>query len=362
MVLSRKPRFSSPTFAALLMILLDAGAGAQEWPRQAVRLIVPFPAGAGNDVAARIVADGLSRRWGKPVIIENKPGGETTIGAAAFLQARDEHTLLYTVFGTLTVAPLTMEKLPYDAENDLVPIAPAASVVVVVSVNSSLPVHSLADLERVARAQPGKLSWASGPTLPRYAFATFLKQRGLELTHVGYRDATQPQADLGEGRIHALITGVTASSAPVALGKSRFIAITEPQRSPVLPGVPTAAESGYDEITFIGGAGLFGWKGMPDALRTRIGDDVNAVLRRAGGATETERSGTAGDRRWAGKALGADRRSAQARAGNRADHRPAGGTIGEVPRSIPPTQRSTFSTSSADIASLRSSIRPWRSA
>ena len=160
---------------------------------------------------------------------------------AAFLQTRDEHTLLYTVFGTLTVVPLTMDKVPYDAENDFVPIAPTASVVVVVSVNSGLPVHSLADLERVARARPGQLSWASGPTLPRYAFATFLKQRGLEMTYVGYRNTTQPQADLGEGRIHALITGVTASSAPVALGKSRFLAITEPQRSVVLPAVPTAA-------------------------------------------------------------------------------------------------------------------------
>jgi tripartite-type tricarboxylate transporter receptor subunit TctC len=271
-----------PVFAAALTISLgteaDAQGPAQDWPRQAVRLIVPFPAGAGNDIAARTVADGLSRRWGKPVVIENKPGGETVIGVAAFVGTRDEHTLLYTVFGSLTVAPLTVEKLPYDADADLVPIAPVASVVVVVSVNSSLPVHSLAELERVARERPGQLSWASGPTLPRYVFATFLKQRGLDMTHVGYRDATQPQIDLGEGRIHALITGVTASSAPMALGKSRFIAITEPQRSAVLREVPTAAESGYDELTFIGGAGLFGWKGMPDALRARINDDVNAVL------------------------------------------------------------------------------------
>lgn len=282
-IVARAPHLSA-IFAAALSVFLgaqpeaSAQAPVHEWPRQAVRLIIPFPAGAGNDVAARIVADGLSRRWGKPVVIENKPGGDTTIGVAAFVGARDEHTLLYTVFASLTLAPLTVEKLPYDMEVDLVPIAPAASVVVVVSVNSSLPVHSLADLEHVARSQPGKLSWASGPTLPRYVFATFLKQRGLEMTHVGYRDAAQPQADLGEGRIHVLITGVTASSAPVALGKSRFIAITEPQRSAVLPNVPTAAESGYDEMTFIGGAGLFGWKGMPEPLRLRISDDVNAVL------------------------------------------------------------------------------------
>ena len=264
--------------SSALLALTSNELHAQQWPRQQVRLIVPFPAGAGNDVAARIVADGLSRRWGKPVIIENKPGGDTTIGAAAFIASRDEHTLLYTVFGTLSVVPFTMDKVPYDPEADFVPIAAAAAVLVVLSVNSALPVQSLPELEAYARAQPGRLSWASGPTLPRYAFEAFLKQRGLQMTYVGYRDAMQPQTDLGEGRIHALITGITASSAPVALGKARFIAIIEPRRSPLLPSVPTAAESGHDELTFIGGAGFFGWKGMPDALRTRINEDVNAVL------------------------------------------------------------------------------------
>ena len=215
------------------------------------------------------------------------------------------------MFGTLSAVPLTMDKVPYDAENDFVPVAAAASVLVVLSVNSALPVHSLSELEAYARAQPGALSWASGPTLPRYAFEAFLKQRGLQMTHVGYRDAMQPQTDLGEGRIHALFTGVTASSAPVALGKSRFIAIAEPRRSPLLPNIPTAAEFGHDELTFIGGAGLFGWKGMPDALRARINEDVER--RAAGGQYPGEARGCrpAGDRRGSGSPFGFDRRAAK---------------------------------------------------
>jgi tripartite-type tricarboxylate transporter receptor subunit TctC len=186
--------------------------------------------------------------------------------------------LLYTTFGTLSVAPLTVERLPFDPELELVPLVPTVSVVVVVSVTSSLAVRTLADLEAVVRAKPGQLAWASSPTLPRYVFATFLKQRGLQMNYVGYRDASLPQVDLGEGRIHAFIAAIPTSAAPVAAGKSRFIATTEPRRTTILPDVPSAAESGYDEFTFVGGAGLFGWRDMPSAIRERVVTSVNAVL------------------------------------------------------------------------------------
>jgi tripartite-type tricarboxylate transporter receptor subunit TctC len=98
------------------------------------------------------------------------------------------------------------------------------------------------------------------------------------MNYVAYRDLSQPQVDLGEGRIHALITSIAASRAPVAAGKARFLAVTEPRRTAVLPDVPTAAEAGYDEFTFIGGAGLFGWKDIPQAVRDRIVRDANTVL------------------------------------------------------------------------------------
>jgi tripartite-type tricarboxylate transporter receptor subunit TctC len=243
-----------------------------------VRIIVPLAAGGANDIAARLLADGLTKRWDRPVVVENKPGGETTIGAAAFVASRDQRTLLYAPFGTLTVAPLTIEKLSFDPKVDLVPLVPVASIVVAVSVTSNLSVTSLADLEALIRAKPGQLAWASAPTMPRYVFAFFLKQRGLEMNYVAYRDLSQPQVDLGEGRIHALITSVAASRAPVAAGKARFLAVTEPRRTAVLPDVPTAAEAGCDEFNFVGGAGLFGWKDMPLAIRDRIVRDVNAVL------------------------------------------------------------------------------------
>jgi tripartite-type tricarboxylate transporter receptor subunit TctC len=268
---------------SLLVVLTSTcGTGqsvtAEQWPQQTVRIIVPFPAGSAVDIAARIIADGLAKRWQRPVVVENKPGAETTIGASAFVGARDGHTLLYTTFGTLTVAPLTVEKLPFNPETDLVPLVPTTSIAVVVTVTSSLPVQTLGELEAVIRAKPGQLAWASSPTLPRYVFATFLKQRGLEMNYVAYRDASQFQIDLGEGRIHALIAALQTSAAPVAAGKARILAVTEPRRTTVLPDVPTAAEAGYGEFTFIGGAGLFGWRDIPNSIRDRVIADVNAVL------------------------------------------------------------------------------------
>jgi tripartite-type tricarboxylate transporter receptor subunit TctC len=276
---------------AALFLVITGPATAQDWPQQTVTIVVPIPAGGAADAAARILADGLAKKWQRPVIIENKPGAEMTIGAAAFAAANDRHTLFYAPFGIVTLAPLTFDKLPYDTDTDLVPLVPVASIVVAVSTTGTLPINTLAELEAAIRARPGQLAWASAPTLPRYVFTAFLKQRGLDMTYVPYRDASQPQADLGEGRIHALITSVAASRSVVAAGKARFLAITETRRTAVLPDVPSASEVGYDEFSFVGGAGLFGWKGIPDALRDRIVSDVNAVLSDPAAADKLTASG-----------------------------------------------------------------------
>lgn len=262
----------------VIFVIIGESAAAESWPQRTVRIVVPFPAGSAIDVAARIIGDGLARRWGQSVLIENKPGGETIIGTSAFVSARDHHALLYTTFGTVSVLPLTADSLPFNPQTDLVPLVPTVSVVVAVSVTSSLAVKTLSDLEALIRSRPGELAWASSPTLPRYVFTMFLKQRGLQMNYVGYRDASQPQADLGEGRIHTFVAAIPTSTPAVAAGKARFIATTEPQRTAILPEVPSAAEAGYDELSFVGGAGMFVGNDMPPSIRERVIADVNAVL------------------------------------------------------------------------------------
>jgi len=264
---------------ACLALLASAQAARADWPERTVKLVVTFPPGSANDAAARIFADALSRRWGKPVVIENKVGAEGTIGAATFAAAKDDHSLLYTVAGTVSVAPLLVDKLPYDSDRDLVPIAATTEIVLTLALNAQLPARGIDDLIGTLKAHPAEYAWASGPSLPRYVFAAFLKRRDLQMTYVVYRDAAQPQADLGEGRIQFLLTSLTASSSPVQAGKARFIAVANPTRSAALPDLPTVRELGYPELEISGLAGVFGGKDMGELLRKRIATDVAEVCR-----------------------------------------------------------------------------------
>jgi len=250
-----------------------------EWPERTVKIIVTFPPGSANDSAARIFADALSKKWGKPVVVEDRPGAEGTIGVGGFVASQDDHTLLYTVAGSVTVAPLLIDKLPYDPDRDLEPIAATTSIVLTLAVSNDLAARSIPELIDVLRANPGKYAWTSGPSLPRYVFAAFLKRNGLQMNYVSYRDASQPQADLGEGRIQALVTSLTASSYPVQTGRARFLAVINPTRAAMLPDLETARELGHPELEIDGGGGLFGGKAISDALKKRIADDVAAACR-----------------------------------------------------------------------------------
>jgi tripartite-type tricarboxylate transporter receptor subunit TctC len=285
------------------------------WPERPVKLIVTFPPGSANDAAARIFADGLSKRWGKPVVVEDKPGAEGTIGVGSFVSAQDDHTLLYTVAGSVSVAPLLIDKLTYDVDRDLVPIAATTAIVLTLAVSNDLAVDTITNLVDVLRSNPGKYAWTSGPSLPRYVFASFLKRNGLLMTFISYRDASQPQADLGEGRIQVLVTSMTASASPVQTGKARFLAVINPTRAAALPELQTARELGHPELEIDGLAGIFGGSTMPAELRNRIAADVAAIcqepearrkLEAAGhnvldGTTEELKDGIARQRAWLGK-------------------------------------------------------------
>ncbi|KRR19195.1 hypothetical protein CQ14_27795 [Bradyrhizobium lablabi] len=250
-----------------------------DWPERQVKLIVTFPPGSANDAAARIFADALGKKWGKPVVIEDRPGAEGTIGVGSFIAGQDDHALLYTVAGSITVAPLLVEKLPYDVNRDLVPISATTAIVLMLAVSNQLSVSSIPELIEALRANPGKYAWTSGPTLPRFVFSAFLKQHDLKMNFVSYRDASQPQADLGEGRIQALLTSLTASSSPVQAGKARFLTVANPSRAATLPDIKTARELGHPELEIEGLAGIFAGKIMPEAVRSRIAADVTAICR-----------------------------------------------------------------------------------
>ena len=261
------------------------------WPEHTVKLIVTFPPGSANDAAARIFADGLSRTWGKPVIVEDRPGAEGTIGAGAFVASQDDHALLYTVAGSVTVAPLLIDHLAYHPERDLVPVAATTAIVLTLAVSNDFHVDSIPNLIEAVKSNPGKYAWASGPSLPRYVFAAFLKRNGLQMNYVGYRDASLPQADLGEGRIQVLLTSLTASSSPVQTGKAHFLAVINPSRAAALPDLQTARELGHPDLEIDGLAGIFASPGMSAELRNRIAADVAAICREPEARRKLEAAG-----------------------------------------------------------------------
>lgn len=263
--------------AAWPVVYGSALAQAQSWPQRTVRLIVPLSPGTATDVTARLYADKLSQRWGKPVVVENRPGPDALAAVGALTSARDEHTLLFSFGGPVTSNPVLIEKLPYDPEQDLVPIISASDSFLAIGVNKALNINSLAELQARARAEPGKLNWAATAGMPQFAFAGFVTAANIDMANIAYRDFGPALQDVSEGRIAAVATGLLPLLPLRQSGKVNILAVTSRSRSPGAPDIPTATEAGFPDVVAEGFQGFFGWRDMPAALRDQIASDVRAV-------------------------------------------------------------------------------------
>jgi len=256
---------------------LWAPAFAQSWPQRAVKVIVPNPPGTALDLITRLFSERLGSRWGWPAIVENLPGADGNIAVREFVSRRDDHTLLYSFAGPITINPLIYERLPYDPARDLVPIASTTDNFLVIAASATLKVRSLADLERIARPRSNKLNWAATPGLPYFAFAGYQKSAGFEMVHVPYRDFNQAFVDLTEGRIDVVSAGVAPLLSYASAGKVRLLACFNDQRAPASPEVVTIAEAGYGHLTLNAITGFFGAGNMQLELRQRIAADIQAI-------------------------------------------------------------------------------------
>ncbi|WP_295540589.1 tripartite tricarboxylate transporter substrate binding protein [uncultured Pseudacidovorax sp.] len=252
--------------SALLAALLPATASAQPgYPARPVKLVVPFPPGVSPDVIARLWGEQFTRLTGQPVVVENRPGASTIIGAQAVANApADGYTLLWTVNNTFSINPYVYKKLPYKAE-DFVPVTRILSVpyVLVTSVDSKY--RSLQDLVREAKARPDQLSYASAGIGQgtHVALARWLNQAGLKLTHVPYKDQFVP--DVIAGRIDVALDASTGAIPQVRAGKVRALGVTSAQRIPALPDVPAIAEQ-YPGFVGDSWHGIFAPKGTPEPV------------------------------------------------------------------------------------------------
>jgi tripartite-type tricarboxylate transporter receptor subunit TctC len=251
-------------------------SAAQAWPQRPVKFIVTLGPGSGADIGARLVADRLAARWGKPVVIENRPGADGLVAIQAFVNAADDHTLLFTPAGSFTVHPLQYSKLPYVPE-DLVPIARVSNTIIAVGVPASLKIGTLADFAKLARAEPGKLNAAVVAGITEFTFDYFVKTAGLDIAKVPYRDIVQAATDLSEGRVQVMMSSYAILQPHALAGRVKVIAVTGHERTTILPDIPTANESGFPALEVEGLVGLFGPRGMSNELRARIGADAAAV-------------------------------------------------------------------------------------
>ena len=264
---------------ALLAAAMSCAAPAHTatWPVRPVRIILPLPPGSATDLVARLFAEKLAVRWGQAVVVENRPGADGIVGVTSFVNGHDDHSLLFSFAGPITINPLIHDKLPYDPVRDLVPIATAIDNFFAIAVSTSMGVRSLNSFIEAARADPAKFNWAATPGLPQFIFLALQKRAGLALTQVPYRDFAPALQDFSENRVKVLVTSPTTLLPSVESGKALLLMVTNPHHSPIAPEVPTAAEAGFPELTFDGVVGFFGGRDLPTALRDRIAGDVAAV-------------------------------------------------------------------------------------
>jgi tripartite-type tricarboxylate transporter receptor subunit TctC len=248
-----------------------------KWPSRPVRFILTLGAGSGSDIGARLLADRLGQRWGQPVVVENRPGGDAIVAINAFVSAHDDHVLLFSPTSSFTAHAYLHDNLPYQA-SDLVPITRVSNTIITISVPASLNVNSLKELAAMARAEPGKLNWAGVTGALDFVFAGWLKQEGLNINKVPYRNPVDAANDLAEGRVQVYEAALAIVRPQLESGKIKLLAVTNSVHAPTLPKLPTVAEAGYPALTIDGLVGLFGPTGMPLDLRQRITADIRAVV------------------------------------------------------------------------------------
>src|SRR5476651_1979659 len=264
------------SFAAVGAMLAPAAAHAQAWPQHAVKFIIPLGPGSGVDITARVFADRLSQKWGQPVVVENRPGGDAFVAITAVISAKDDHVLLFAPASTFTAHPLLHDKLPYDI-NDLVPIARVTNTLIALGVPTDLGVGTIKELAAKIKATPGKLNYASVTGANDLMFAAFLKTENLDMAKVPYKDPVTAINDLSEGRIQSFVGAYAIMRPRILAGKVKVIALTNLQHAAALPDIPTGREAGYKSLEFDGLVGLLGPREVPQAARDRIAADIREI-------------------------------------------------------------------------------------
>ena len=268
-------------FFAVLALCIPLAALSQ-YPTLTVRVVIGFPPGGTTDVVGRLVAQGLSERLGKPFVVENRPGASGSIGAAAVAKAApDGHTLLV-VPSTQGTNPFLYASLPYDTDRDFAPISLIASTPYVFVSHPELPVKSFRELIVLLKKNPGKYQYAStSPGTAQHLGAELVKRMaGVDMEHVPYKGTGAVMPDLLSGRVPMMFENVAVMTPHVRSGKLRALGVSSAKRTPLLPDVPTVAETGMglEGFEVIGWFGLYAPAGTPADVVRRLNAEANALI------------------------------------------------------------------------------------
>lgn len=253
------------------------------FPTRSVTIVVPFPPGGGTDTGARIVAEQLSRKWGQPVVVENKGGAAGQLGADFVARARaDGYTLLMGNIGTQAINPALYQKLPYDADKAFAPVSLVAELPLAMMIHPAVPAASVKEFVALARTNPGKLSYSSSGAGggPHLAAEMFKDATGTFILHVPYRGGGPAIADLIAGHVQLSFMTVLEASGHIKAGKLRALAVTSDKRVSVLSDVPTLAEAALPGFNSISWIGVLAPGGTPREVIEKISADVREVVAR----------------------------------------------------------------------------------
>ena len=266
----------------LLMLLVSAApAWAQSFPMRPVTFVVPYAAGTGVDITARIMAERLAKKWKVGVVVDNKLGANGIIGADLVAKApADGHILLFMSAAHLT-NPAMYKKLPYDTVKDFSPVVRVADTLLVLVVPKNSPSSTLREIIAAAKARPGQLNYASGGngSATHLAPALMNSMAGTDIVHVPYKGGDRALADTVGGQVAMSFTAVATAAPLIRAGTLKAIAVSGPQRSQLLPDVPTLDEAGLPGFSVVAWNGILAPSGTPDAIVRQISADVLEIAR-----------------------------------------------------------------------------------
>jgi tripartite-type tricarboxylate transporter receptor subunit TctC len=267
---------------ALAAMLVGVGASAQDYPSRPVKIVVPFAAGGPADVYARFLAQRLQDAMGQPFVVEDRPGGGSVVGTDVVAKSPADGYTLLLMSNTHTVNESLMPQKPFQLMRDFTPVAPINYSDLVLVVNPSVPAKSLQELIAMAKAQPGKLNYASsGPGTPYHmAGELFKAMAGLDIVHVPYKESSGARTGVLGGQVEMMFDAVTVMNEHVKAGKVRALATSGKARSSVMPDVPTLAEAGVPGYEAVIWLGLIAPKNTPPAIVNRLNAEITKIVAR----------------------------------------------------------------------------------